>query len=307
MHLMITGATGLLGLNLSLLAADQGHHVTGLSRHRALRAQPFNLVQMDLVETTTALSAIADMAPDAIIHCAALANLNPAEESPDLALRINGEVPGLLAGFAARNGIPFIHISTDAVFDGLEGSYSETDSPNPLSIYAQTKLAGEVAVQEANPDACIARVVFYGWSLSGTRSLSEFFFNALKAGNPVSGFTDTFFCPLYVEDLSWTLLEMLAEKISGVYHVVGSECLSKYEFGVKLAQMFCFDPNLIQPVQMKSLSRGAPRASNLTLSSDKLAEALEHPLPDVNSGLERLYRRWQDGYPSYLQHLDPLT
>ncbi len=305
MHLIVTGATGLLGVNLSLLAADQGHRVTGLSRHRDLRAQPFNLIQMDLVETTMAISAIAEIAPDAIIHCAALANLNTAEESPDLALKINGEVPGVLAGFAARNGIPFIHISTDAVFDGQADGYTETDPPNPLSIYGRTKLAGEIAVQEVNPDACIARVVFYGWSLSGKRSLSEFFFNELKAGNPVNGFTDTYFCPLYVEDLSWTLLEILTEKISGLYHVVSSECLSKYEFGVKLAQMFGFNSNLIHPVKMKDLSRGAPRALKLKLSSAKLESVLGHPLPGVDSGLERLYRRWQDGFPEYLQHLDP--
>jgi len=303
MHLLVTGATGLLGLNLSLVAADQGHRVTGLSRSRALQGAAFKLVQVDLLETENALEMIAEIGPDAIIHCAAMANLNAAEESPELALKINGEVPGALARYTAQEGVPFIHISTDAVFDGREGGYSEASLPNPLSVYARTKLAGEIAVQKANPEACVARVVFYGWSLSGRRSLAEFFFNGLREGRPVNGFTDTFFCPLYVEDLAWILLEMLDGGLSGLYHLVSPESISKYEFGVRIARAFGLDEGLIQPVQMKVLSRGAPRSLNLTLTSTKLEEALGWALPGIDSGIERLYRRWQEGIPEYLQSL----
>ena len=303
MHLLVTGATGLLGLNLSLLAAHQGHRVTGLSCSRALHSQPFALFQLDLTDGEQAKGEIAALEPDAIIHCAALADLNTAEANPDLALKINAVVPGELASLAAQLGIPFVHISTDAVFDGCEGGYVEADQPNPLSVYARTKLAGESAVQDANPEACIARVVFYGWSLSGRRSLSEFFFNELRAGRPVNGFTDTFFCPLYVEDLSWILLEMLAEKLSGLYHVVSPESLSKYDFGTRLARVFGFNGSLIHPMDQNAHMREVPRALNLTLSPEKLESALGHPLPGIDYGLERLYRRWMDGYPEHLQHL----
>ncbi len=302
MQLLVTGATGLLGLNLCLVAADQGHRVTGLAKSRELRGQPFALRHVDLAETDAALAVIEALSPDAIIHCAALADLNTAEALPELAQKINTEAPGELAGLAAKMGIPFIHISTDAVFDGRKGGYAEMDAPNPLSVYARTKLAGERAVQAANPNACIARVVFYGWSLSGRRSLAEFFFNGLREGRPVNGFTDAHFCPLYVEDLAWILLEMLSEGLSGLYHVVSSESLSKYEFGLKIARAFGLDPGLIQPVQMKTLSRGAPRSLNLTLSSARLEAALGWRPPGADSGIERLYRRWQDGSPETLQH-----
>lgn len=303
MHLLITGATGLLGLNLSLVAAHQGHRVTGLANTCNLHSQPFALMHADLLAIEETLDAIEAIRPDAIIHCAALANLNTAEEAPDLAQRINGDVPGKLAKFTAGKGIPFLHISTDAVFDGSQGEYLEEDRPNPLSVYAQTKLTGENAVQEANQDACIARVVFYGWSLSGERSLSEFFFNNLRAGVKVHGFVDTLFCPLYVEDLSWILLEMLEEDLRGLYHVVSPEGLSKYDFGVKVARSFGFDPALIEPVEMKQLDRGAPRSSNLTLIPGKIESALRHPLPGIDAGIQRFYRRWQEGYPEYLRHL----
>jgi dTDP-4-dehydrorhamnose reductase len=144
-------------------------------------------------------------------------------------------------------------------------------------------------------------VVFYGWSLSGARSLSEFFFNNLRDGQRVKGFTDTHFSPLYTEDLADALLEMLDASLSGLYHVVSPENLSKYEFGVRIAQRFGFEPGLVEPVRMHEVKRGAPRSLNLVLSPEKVQAALGHPLPTVDEGIERFYHRWQDKYPQKLR------
>jgi dTDP-4-dehydrorhamnose reductase len=303
MRLLVTGASGLLGLNLSLVASRQGHAVTGLVHSRDLQHVPFEVRQVDLLDMDRTLDTIKASEPDAIIHCAAIASINAAEKNPDLSLQLNGAVPGELAGAAACWKIPFLHISTDAVFDGQQGGYRETDPTHPLSIYARTKLAGEQAVLAANPDAIIARTVFYGWSLSGTRSLAEFFFNNLRDGNPINGFEDILFCPLYVETLAESLLEMLAANLSGIYHVVGSESLSKFEFGQRLANRFGFNADLIAPIRAADLDRGAPRSSKLTLSNEKLQADLGHPLPNVEEGLDRFYKRWQEGYPQTLQHM----
>lgn len=303
MRLLVTGASGLLGLNLSLLASRQGHAVTGLVHSRDLQHAPFEVRQVDLLDMDRTLDTIKDSEPDAIIHCAAIASINAAEKNPELSWQLNGAVPGELAAAASCWKIPFLHISTDAVFDGQQGGYRETDPTHPLSIYARTKLSGEQAVLTANPDAMIARTVFYGWSLSGKRSLGEFFYNNLKESNPINGFEDVFFCPLYVETLAETLLEMLAAKLTGIYHVVGSESLSKFEFGQRIAHRFDFDPDLISPVRGSGLDRGAPRTSNLTLSNDKLQTALGHPLPNVDEGLDLFYQRWQEDYPQTLQQM----
>ena len=301
MRLLVTGASGLLGLNLSLVATAQGQRVTGLVHSRSLRGAPFTLQQVDLLETNHALEVIEAAEPDAIIHCAAIANLNAAEKKPELAWQLNAIVPGNLAEAAQRWKVPFIHISTDAVFNGNEGGYVETDPPNPLSVYARSKLGGERAVQRANPNALIARVVFYGWSLSGERSLSEFFFNNLMAGDTVKGFTDTRFCPLYVEDLAESLLEMLKAGLNGIYHVVSPENISKYEFGVHIAKRFGFEPDLIVPTESEQVGRGAPRSLNLILNPEKAQAALGHPLPSIQAGIDRLYRRWKAGYDLQLQ------
>jgi dTDP-4-dehydrorhamnose reductase len=298
---LVTGATGLLGLNLSLLAARQGHAVTGLVNTRSLQGVSFDVRQVNLLDRDAALKTIEASRPEAIIHCAAIASINAAEQQPELAQQLNGEVPGWLAEAARRWSVPFVHISTDAVFNGETGNYTEEDATDPLSVYARAKLAGEQAVQAANPDAAIARTVFYGWSLSGRRSLAEFFFNQLTAGEQMKGFTDLQFCPLYVEDLAQALLEMIEKQLSGVYHVVGPDRLSKYDFGVRIAERFGLDPDLITPVSMNGLDRGAPRSLNLTLNTDKIEQALGHALPGLAAGLDRFYERWQAGYPQELQ------
>jgi len=305
MHLLVTGASGLLGLNLCCLAVDQGLDVTGLVHTRLLKDTPFDVAQVDLLAIDDSFSQIELLQPDAIIHCAAIANLNVAEAQPELAHQLNAEVPGRMAAAAAIWGIPFVHISTDAVFDGGKGKYRETDATNPLSVYARTKLAGERGVGDGNPDALIARVVFFGWSLSGERSLSEFFFNHLGAGKEVKGFVDTFFSPLYVADLASLLLEMLAAKLSGVYHVVSPESLSKYTFGVRIADTFGFDSRLITPVVAKDLDRGAQRSLNLTLNSDKLEKALGHSLPTATEGIKAFYEAWLACYPQKIQGYAP--
>jgi len=301
MRLLVTGATGLLGLNLSLLAAREGHTVTGLVHSRSLQGVPFEVRQVDLLDRDSALAAVEAARPEAIIHCAALASINAAEQQPDLAWRMNAEVPGWLAAAAKQGGLPFVQISTDAVFNGEAGDYHEEDAPVPLSVYARTKLAGEQAVGAANPEAVIARTVFYGWSLSGRRSLAEFFFNQLRAGEPMKGFTDTLFCPLYVEDLAELLLEMIAHDLSGIYHVAAPEHLSKYDFGVRIARRFGLDESLIAPVRADSLDRGAARSLNLALNTSKLQQALGQALPGLDEGLERFHGRWEAGYPQILQ------
>jgi len=301
MRLLVTGATGLLGINLSLVAAGQGHQVTGLSHERRLVGIPFDLLRVDLADSEAATEVIEGAKPEAIIHCAALADLNAAQKAPGLAYQLNCEAAGALAKAASRWGIPFIHISTDAVFDGITGGYREEDPVNPVSIYAQTKQVGEEVVMSMHPDAIIARVVFFGWSISGKRSLSEFFTNNLQNGQMINGFTDAQFSPLYAEDLAGVLLEMLAVGLKGIYHVVSPENLSKYDFGVRIAERFGFDPDLIEPIRMQDLARGAPRSSNLALNPDKVQTALGHRLPTVSEGIERLFQRWLEKFPQKLQ------
>ena len=299
-RILVTGASGLLGLNLAMQAGER-YEVVGQLHSRLLRAAPFATVQADLCQPDSAARLLDAVAPDWVLHCAALADLDACEQQPELAAELNTGAARRLAAAAQQRDMRFLHVSTDAVFDGQRGNYSEADEPNPLSVYAETKLDGEYAVMESHPHAIVARVNFFGWSVSGERSLAEFFFNHLSAGQPVKGLTDRYFSPLWVGHLAVLLLEMLEKEFKGLYHVSGSESLSKYEFGRRLAQRFGFDETLMQAARADELPYVAARAPQLTVDTSKLAKALGRPLPDVEAGLDGLYQQYQAGYPQQLR------
>ncbi len=294
-RLLVTGASGMLGANLALLAQKRGYEVLGWTKSRPLVDATFATRAVDFCDQQALAGAFEAAEPDALINCAAQANVDAAEKHPEHAFRVNAEAAGELAQMARVASVPMVQVSTDAVFDGTKGNYKETDTPNPLNTYAKSKLAGEQAVAQAYTGAAIARVVFYGWSLTGERSLAEFFYNNLTAGKPVNGFTDMFFSPLYVKHLAEALLEMLQKRLSGIYHVYAPESLSKYDFGVRLAQEFGLDASLIRPISALDSDLLARRSLNLSMNTEKLQLALGKPLPNQAEGLQALHADLDSG------------
>lgn len=303
MKILIPGISGLFGLNFAM-QQRQNFDIIGTVYHHALKADLFQTITLDLSTVESGIRLVESIQPDMIINSAAVASLDLSEKHPQLAMRLNADLPKELAMAASLLDVPYVHLSTDAVFDGKQGQYSETDTINPINTYARTKARGEELVQAANPDALIARINFYGWSLSGSRSLCEFHYNNLAAGKPYTGFDDLHYTPMMVGDLIDTLLEMVALKLSGIYHVSGEESLSKYEFGVLLAEKFGFDAALVRPVSWRSLGLSAERSENLTLDVSKLRQALGHTLPTIDDGLTRLKNQLENGYRQRLMAME---
>lgn len=300
MKLLITGASGLLGINLAM-EAMRGHEVVGVDRGR-LQSAPFPVIKTNFFNTDAFKPMLDSTQPDWVINCAALANLDECEKHPDQARILNTDLPRELATTCAERNIKFVHLSTDAVFDGTkEGAYTEEDIPNPQGVYSQTKLDGERAVQEVNPQAIIARVNFYGWSLGAKRSLGEFFVNNLSEGKNVNGFTDVIFCPMWVNHLAQTLLAMLERDLHGLYHVVGAQPMNKYQFGVEVARKFGLSESLISPQSVERSGLTAKRSHNLWLSVHKLSTDLGRPLPEFSTGLDGFYTQFQQGYPQKIR------
>ncbi len=298
-RMLVTGATGLLGINLALQLMEK-YTIIGVGNRRMLTSLPYRLIQKDLLSADAAGELLREAQPDVIVHCAAMANIDACEKDPETAIRINGAFPGEFAAQAAQAGIQFVHISTDAVFDGIDcgaDGYKETDATAPNNVYAQTKLAGERAVLEQNPHALTARVNFYGWSTSQSRSLAEIFYYNLSAGRPMKGFTDVFFSTLYVENLVELLDRLIEKNASGLYHVFSAESQSKYAFGVSIAERFGLDAGLITPVSWKEGGLAARRSPNLIMNTDKLRSFLGTALPTQVECLDRFYRSFQAGLP----------
>lgn len=303
-RILITGASGLLGASLAWELAPN-HTVFGVTNSTPLQTDRFTVLTADLLDEGELKNLMDRTQPDWVIHCAAVANLETCETKPTLARRLNSEIPGILADQCRKGGARLLHVSTDAVFDGDKGDYVETDTTNPLSVYAQTKLEGEFAVAQANPDAIIARVNLFGYSPSGKRSLAEFFLNNLLAGNRVKGFIDVFFCPMLVNEIAHVFNEMLENELSGLFHVFSADTMSKHAFGVAIAERFGLDTGLIAPIAVNDFGLAARRSPNLTMDTTKLSTALAHDLPTLSNMIERFYTLYQQGYPQVVREMIP--
>src|SRR5690242_16494390 len=169
MNILVTGSSGLLGANLVLELARAGHQLTALYHHYPIHPPNVRSQCCDLTGDCDLV--IREAMPSLIIHCAAATNIEWCEAHPKECMRINGEVPGYLAGLAKSVRAAFVYISTDAVFDGCTGGYSETDPVRPVNQYARTKAAGEAAVLQAMREALVLRVNMFGWNLQPKLSL----------------------------------------------------------------------------------------------------------------------------------------
>ncbi len=300
MRILITGASGLLGVNLAVFAS-RDHAVIGVDRN-ALPSAPFPMIQADLLDALAVSRTLDEARPEAVVHCAAIADIDACETNPDAAHRANAVMPRLIAEACGRRNIRLVHISTDAVFSGRKtGAYTEEDTPDPLGVYGITKLEGENSVLQAYPAASVFRVNFYGWSVSGRRSLAEFFVNHLSKGATINGFTDVRFCPMFVGHLAGVILRALPARLPGVYHVVGPQSMTKYQFGVEIAHKFDLPDRLISPQSINTSSLTARRSHNLWLSTNKISTAIRLELPEFSTGLAAFYTQFQQGYPQKIR------
>lgn len=298
-RLLVTGASGLLGANFMLEAVEK-HDVVGLYHIHPIKHERVRTVQAHLNSQGSVKRLIEAVCPEWIINCAAATNLDLCEERQDWAFRLNRDLPGWVAQEAQAFGARLVHISTDAVFDGEKGNYKESDAPAPISVYGESKLAGELAVTSANPEALIVRTNIYGWNAQPKQSLAEFFLARLEIGEQCPGFMDAFITPILVNDLATMILKMLEEGFHGIHHVSGGECLSKYDFGILVAEVFGLNKELVVPSSVAKANLKAPRSKMLCLDCSKTSQALQETLPSVVEGLSRLKNLRENGYRARL-------
>lgn len=294
--LVVTGASGLLGANFLLTASRLGYETAGIAYRHKLRMPGVAILSADLTDEAATRKLISELKPTSIIHCAAATNVDWCEDHPQEAAKINVDASRWLAEMAYQLKAHFVYISTDSVFDGERGDYREEDEPAPVNWYAQSKLLGERAVLDSNPTALVARVNIYGWNVQNKLSLAEWVLERLRAGEPVPGFTDVFFSPILANDLSEKLLAMLQRKLTGTYHLTGSERVSKYEFARRIAAIFGFDLTLVRPTQLSQAGLRARRPLDISLNTLKVSAALGHTMPSVDAGLRSFRALEESGY-----------
>lgn len=269
----VTGAGGLIGNYLVQAAAQftPAWTVRGLTR-----------ADVDLLDFEAVRKHFRNDAPRLVFHCAALSHSPSCQNNPELARKINVGVTALLADLAAN--IPFIFFSSDLVFDGRAGNYDESAPVNPLSVYAETKVAAE-KITLANPRHTVIRTSLNGGnSPTGDRAFNEQMRLAWQRGETLKLFTDEFRNPIPAETTARAAWELAIKNAAGLFHVAGAEKLSRFEIGQLIAARW---PRLNPKIEAGSLKeyRGAPRSPDTSLNCAKVEKHLSFPLPKFSAWL----------------------
>lgn len=269
----ITGSGGLIGSYLVRTAASSAAE---------WRVRPLDRAALDLADPVAMHDLFHREQPAAILHCAAISKTPACQADPALARQINVDATARLAELAAD--IPFVFFSTDLVFDGRAGNYDESAAPNPLNVYAETKVEAERLVLR-NPAHTVVRTSLNGGvSPTGDRGFNEELRRAWTAGRLLSLFTDEFRCPLPAAITARAVWELLSLGQPGLYHLAGAERLSRWEIGQLLATRW---PELRGQMTAESLQshQGPPRAPDTSLNSARLQRLLSFPLPGLSAWL----------------------
>jgi len=263
----ITGANGLIGNYLVQTAPKLASHW----RIRALTRADFDLLDFAAVRREFQKDQ-----PQLVIHCAAMTSVAEAQKNPDLARRVNAEVTKMLTELAAD--LPFVFFSTDLVFDGRKGNYTETDVPNPLHVYGETKLAAEEIVLK-NPRHLVVRTSLNaGVSPSGNAFNEQLRRSLQQTGQGMKLFTDEFRCPIPAGETARAVWELVHKNRAGLYHVAGAEKLSRWQIGELLVQRWPEVTAKIEAGLAKDFP-GPPRALDTSLNISQAQNILSGPLP----------------------------
>jgi dTDP-4-dehydrorhamnose reductase len=271
----ITGAQGLIG-NQLLHSAPPSIEPASL--------RPLARRDLDLLDFNAVQRRFESDRPSLVIHCAGLTRSPDCEARPGLARRLNVDVTRHLCDLA--RGIPLVFFSTDLVFDGNRSAYVEDDPPHPLGVYAETKLEAERSVL-LNPRHLVIRTSLNGGrSPSGNRSFTEQMLHAWREGRTLRLFTDEFRCPIPVATTALAVWELVERRTCGLFHLAGSERLSRWDIGRLLAQQV---PQLNPRVEAGSVRdyQGAPRPPDTSLNCAKIQPLLSFPLPRFSEWLDQ--------------------
>jgi len=265
MRVLVTGASGFLGHAVCAELIARGHEAVALVRRPGSEPPGTRAVAGDLTDATALARALGAERPDAVINCSAWTDVDGCELDPARAQRVNARGPEFLALACRRLGALLVTISTDYVFDGQKkGFYTQRDQPNPQSVYAVSKLAGERRAQDAWARTIVVRSG-YIFGADGTNFLSSVIERGLR-GEPLTAINDSFGTPTYAPDLAGRLYRLTQLDLPGIYHVVNAGAGASFaEFARQALATAGLDTGLIQEVGLDTLKRPAPRPRNSRL------------------------------------------
>ena len=297
MKVLVTGGSGLLGSAISYHFRDYYDVISTYTAHK-IGIKGCNTLFMDVTEPSNVLSVIRKIKPDVVVHTAALVGMNICEKEPALADRINVEGTRNIVESCRKSNSKIIYISTDYVFDGKKGNYTEEDKPSPINVYGKTKYRGEVLI-DTQKDAII-RTSIYGWNvIKDKRSFSTWIIDDLRNSKQINVFMDNINSMMLVNNLAEALKEFIDKDLNGIMNIASAEIISKYDFALKIADVFELDKELVRPIANGEAPSPDKRPLNVSLSISKARKELKTKLLNVKESLLEL-KKLEDG--NYLEN-----
>ena len=271
---LITGASGLLGGKL-VNVLSKLYEVIPTHRTEALHP---NSIRMNISDRDEVFNVLSQLHPDTVIHTAAETNVDKCETNKEWAWNVNAAGTRNIAEACSKIGAKLVYISTDYVFDGEKGLYSEEDEANPINYYGVTKLKGEDFVKQFCEDFIITRTsVLYGWHHKKL-NFATWVIDSLRSRRRISVAEDHYNSPTLADDLAEMIRRLVRSNASGVYHTAGGQRVSRYNLALKIAEIFDLNTSFLEPVKMSNLKAWVakrPRDSSLSLEKIRKEVGIE--------------------------------
>ena len=282
--LLLTGASGFLGYHLLRVFANDWE-IYGIANSNDFDFAGATLIKCDITNYIELGNFFDDIEPDAVIHTAAIADANFCEQHAGVAYIVNVDASKNLAGICCDFQIPFAYTSTDLVFDGKKGMYSEDDEKNPVSVYGEQKAIAEDEILKIYAEATVFRLpLMFGYPQASAGNYMRGFINKLNASDGVTLFNDEYRSIAGAKSISEGMLGLLG-KTSGIVHLAGRQRLSRYDFGMKAVEAFGLNSNMVKAGSQKEAKNMAPRPADVSLNIKK-AMALGYAPLSVDKELE---------------------
>ncbi len=294
MKILITGANGLLGQHLIQLLLQKKYTVvaTGRGDSRLAFENPlYSYYDMDVADGNAVFATMNHEKPHVVVHAAAMTQVDECELAPEICERINVQGTSQVLVDAEAVSSHFIYISTDFVFDGEKGNYTEEDDLMPVSHYGFSKMQAESIVQTSEIPWCIVRTcLVYGNVLKGTRSnIVNWVKGSLEQNKAIKVVNDQVRTPTYVKDLANGILLAIEKKATGIYHIAGKDVLTPYQMAVQTAELFQLDTTKIEKVDASTFSQPGRRPPKTNFIIEKARKELGYEPLSFAEGLKDMF------------------
>jgi dTDP-4-dehydrorhamnose reductase len=286
--LLITGGSGFVGKNLANFFASRCSLVTTYFQHPTALDSTTQSFRLDVTDAAQVISIVERVRPDAVIHAAGIKDVRFCEGHADEAHRVNALGTHNVARACRRFGAHLIYLSTDLVFNCVKGNFKEDELPQPTLVYGRSKLAGERLALEELKDVAVCR----SGGIYGKESpLLTWLSAELDAGRVLDCFVDVFNTPTYVENLAEMMQTIIMNRLSGVFHTVGRERVSRFEFFRCYAGAFGLDGDLLAPVSIAHMKDRFFLQPDSSLSVEQTSRRLGIAFNSIAEGFSRLKAR----------------